>query len=812
MSAATLVSIERVEIVGLKCNDSAENLGPRTLVTGEVGSGKSRISDALRFAALGYVPAQGKREADTARLMRGALMRVTVTLSDGRSFWRQLRRKGPGFTSEAGASWMDVDAKPSEVSEAIRSLFGSSDLEAEECLDLRALLAASPNERAKRIEALLDATAMTPADQVSLLYALPVFKLAKMDASRIPAAPAEAEKAAAALAQTTTLTAAERGALAAANAIVQKTLLARGAAEALVEAGRMKNQERERVRGKQQARKEIEDRSGPAPAVTLDVLSRQRQARTDRLAELRAQVKAHEDVRAAREQAEQAAQAALEALDAVLAAGDPTARAAALKAEAEALRAKAGALVEPAPVPAPVLAEEDAALIEQAMQLEEDARALDEQADGQRTEPPAAPRLAKAPAVDTSAVTLAEKALEQAKANPWQAVRSNAEQVRSLAVPAEQQVLRDAVAADLDALADKHGGLSVRQAAKAMNIASGRLMAARDEAAKVEGDNAMARTAYEDALRAWNEAQAAVRDLRARAVTMREQASAIRVTQRAAVTKANDGLKAAYRRACGDRAVAADRVAQERRALTAQAEAKATEATDLLREWTGKAAALAEARARLDGLAVAAPLDLDAASRETADLEAQVSSIDEQRRVVQAADARKRELSALAAELDSAMAAGEAWTAIEWALQRIRERDLADRSGPLVERMHAFLKAAGRPEVPFLRAAKGKVDFGWRRGADEIAVEALSGGETVLATTALAGAILALRAPDVRVLLIEAAELGLHHAASLMAGCEALAGEVGSTLVATCLPIEPRDGWKHIEVAVAQAATAGAAA
>lgn len=810
MSLTTLVSIERVEIVGLKCNDSAENLGPRTLVTGEVGSGKSRISDALRFAALGYVPAQGKREADTARLMRGALMRVTVTLSDGRSFWRQLRRKGPGFTSEAGASWMDVDAKPSEVSEAIRSLFGSSDLEAEECLDLRALLAASPNERAKRIEALLDATAMTPEDQASLLYAMPVFRLAGMDASRIPAAPAEASKVATSLAQT--LTAAQREAVAAAHAVAEQTMLARGAAEALAEAGRSKNAEKERVRGKQQARKEIEDRSGPAPAVTLDVLSRQRQARTDRLAELRAQVKAHEDVRAAREQAEHAAQAAQEALDAVLAAGDPTSRAAALKAESEALRAKAGALVEPAPVPAPVLAEEDAALIEQAMQLEEDARALDEQADGQRTEPPAAPRLAKAPAVDTSAVTLAEKALEQAKANPWQAVRSNAEQVRTLAVPAEQQVLRDAVAADLDALADKHGGLSVRQAAKAMNIATGRLMAARDEAAKVEGDNAMARTAYEAALRAWNDAQAAVEATRIRAGEMRAQAAKIRETQRAAVTKANDGLKAAYRRACGDRAVAADRVAQERRALTAQAEAKATAATDLLRGWTGRAAALAEARARLDGLAVAAPLDLEAASRETADLEAQVSSIDEQRRVVQAADARKRELSALAAELDSAMAAGEAWTAIEWALQRIRERDLADRSGPLVERMHAFLKAAGRPEVPFLRAAKGKVDFGWRRGADEIAVEALSGGETVLATTALAGAVLALRAPDVRVLLIEAAELGLHHAASLMAGCEALAGEVGTTLVATCLPIEARNGWKHIEVAVAQAATAGAAA
>jgi len=806
----SLATIERVEIVGLKSSDGVQSLGPRTLVTGEVGSGKSRIADALRFVALGYVPAQGKREADTARLMRGGLMRVTVTLADGRQFWRALRRKGQGYTAEAGASWMPVDAKPSEISEAIRGLFGASDLEAEECIDLRALLAASPNERARRIEAILDATAMTREQQRDLLGALPVFRLSGLPQERIPALPSAAAEVAASVAQT--LDGAQRGALASACARAQGTLDRQGLAEALAEAGRMKADEREKVRGKQQARKEIEDRRGQAPSVTLADLAQQRQQRTDRLAEIRAQVRAHTEATRARESAEAAARAAREALAELVKDGAPDERAAALRSQAEALAAQAAALIEPDPVPAPVVVEEDGAVIEQAMQLADEARDLEDAAAKQESPPPVAPRLAAVPAVNRAPLLLAEERLRLAKASPWHEVRSHAGTVRSLTVPGEQAEVRDAVAASLEGLAARHGGTTVAQAEQAVYAAQHAVEEAEELAAGVQQANEQAQADHAKAMAAWDASQARARDLRAQARDLRTKALALRDADKRRTDAANAERRAAYAQACGARAAEADRVSRERRRLQAESAQAARAASDLLQTWTARAAGVAEAEARLDGLAVAAPLDADGAARETADLERQVVSIDEQRRAVEAADARARELGALAQELDAAMAASDAWAAVEWALQQIRARDLSARGGPLVERMHAFLRAAGRSEVPFLRAGKGRVDFGWRRGDVEIPIEALSGGETVLATTALAGAILALRKPALRVLLVEAAELGLDHAGSLMAGCDALAGDVGTALVASCLPVAPRDGWTHIEVTAAHAATAGAAA
>jgi hypothetical protein len=300
--------------------------------------------------------------------------------------------------------------------------------------------------------------------------------------------------------------------------------------------------------------------------------------------------------------------------------------------------------------------------------------------------------------------------------------------------------------------------------------------------------------------------------MRQQAVDLHAKASAIHQAEAVRVKGANDLARADHRRATIDRAVKADAIDQERRRLTREADAAHKAAADLLQDWTVKAAAVAETRARLDGIAVAAPLDLDGAEREAADLGWRVTDLDLTRESVEAANARAREMGALASELATAQAMAEAWSAVEWALQRVRERDLASRGGPLIERMDRFMEAAGRPERAFLRAGKGKLDFGWRRGADEIPIEALSGGETVLACAALAGAIVALRAPAVRVLLVEAAELGLSHAGALMAGLEALDGEVGTALVASCLPAEPREGWAHLEVAAQQAVNAGAAA
>lgn len=807
-AASDLLRVASIDVEGLKSRDGLERLGALTLVTGPMGAGKTRLSDALRFALLGYVPAQGKQEAATARLMRGNELRVRVTLSDGRWFERSLARVGKSYTSDAVASWLPTDANATEHGEAIRALAGASDVEAEECLDLRALLSASPNERAKRIEQILDATALSQDDQRHLLYALPVFRLAGLPDERIPQAPAEAADVALPLAQT--LPAAQREALASATTAALNDLRTRGAAEALKAATEAKNTERTRARGKQQARKEIEDREGQAPSVTLDALSAQRQQRTDRLAEIRAQVRAHEEARGAREAAEAAQRDADVALATLVEAGEPGARAADLRAKATTAREQAAALVEPAPVPALVVAEESGTEAERWMQLEEQAAEL-ERSISEPVPAPVQPALHPEPTVDVGAIARAQQALAHALESPWDQVRVQAALVAAFTVPEGQVEARDDVAATMRRLADKHGG-DTKALADAVRAAETTVTAQHAERARVRQANADIQAIHAENVKGWEALQETTRETRRLAGEARKQATATRDAERARVAKLNAERKEAHRRATIDRAVAVDAVAQQRKALTNDAARLEREASDLIQAWTTKAAAVAEACARLDGMAVAAPLDLDGAQRETADLERQVATIDEQRRAVQAADARRRELSALATELSTAQALAEAWTAIEWALQRIRERDLAARGTGLVSRMAAFLKAAGRPEVPFLRAAKGRVDFGWSRGGLEIPIEALSGGESVLASAALAGAILALRKPPLRVLLIEGAEVGPFQASALMAGCEALRADIGNVLVATLLEVEPREGWDHIEVTAGQPATTGEAA
>ena len=205
-------------------------------------------------------------------------------------------------------------------------------------------------------------------------------------------------------------------------------------------------------------------------------------------------------------------------------------------------------------------------------------------------------------------------------------------------------------------------------------------------------------------------------------------------------------------------------------------------------------------RARIDGLDAVAPLDEDAAQAEIASLTDQVAGIDAQRSILEGADARRREMAFLAAELAKAQAERDACAAVEWACQRVRERQHQGRERPIVERMGRFLRAAGRAEEPFVRASKGRLDFGWSRDGQEIAGEALSGGESVLFGCALAAAILALRGAEVRVLLVEGAEVGIRQSGALLAGLDAVSEDMSNVLLCTCLPILAPAGWEVIRV------------
>lgn len=826
-----------LEIEGMATAEGSCALGPRNLITGPRGSGKSTKANALKFALLGVVPHPERSEAYTASLMRGNEMRVKVTLSDGRWFSRALVRKGDRLRGEAACSWLPEDAKNTEVGEAIRALAGKSDVQARENLRAGDLVAGSSQELAQRVDALL-ATNATPIEVLEQwLYALPVLRLSGLPEERWP------EDAATAAARGLTLlqdfTEAERGAFAAAHAEARQVLQSKGAAEALTHANKRKREEDAAVKRKAAASAEIEDRHAPAPAMTLEDLGKQRQQRTDRLAEIRAQVRAHDEAKKAREDAEQVARDAQAALDALQASGDVHTRAAALRERATTLTQQAEALVDPAPVTAPLPVEEDGAKIEQALQLEEEACGLDAQAEQIGAAPaparptleeessipePPKPVLEPEPAVDATVLERATSALQLAHESPWARVRHLADDVLGLTVATEQQDRRDLVGGELRGLADKHGGdidaltqaeldagaaLEAQEAAlaevrarnAALNAEHAKALAAREQAlADLRVRNQQRLAEYSTAYAAWEKDQGTARLLRHDAGERRKQATSIRDAEADRVKKKNAAQQAEYRKAFVARGVKAGRIAQERARLNREASEAVTAANDLEQAWMARAASLAEANAKLDGIAVAAPLDLDGAAREQADLEAQVATIDEQTRQVQRADTRRTELAAFARELLTAQASAKVWTAIEWGLKRMRENDLSARSGPLVSAMTRFLRAAGQPETPYLKADGGKVGLGWMRGEESVAIEALSGGEQVVALAALAAAVIGLRSPPLSFLLIEANEWGTDIPA-LLAGCEEVGDEIGCVLVCTNFKVQSRKGWTNVEVA-----------
>jgi len=75
------------------------NLGPKTIIVGPNGSGKTRIQNTLELALLGYATdvvgrAEMRKESDLITLAAGDDLIAEATLSDGRvSSWSTKRTK-----------------------------------------------------------------------------------------------------------------------------------------------------------------------------------------------------------------------------------------------------------------------------------------------------------------------------------------------------------------------------------------------------------------------------------------------------------------------------------------------------------------------------------------------------------------------------------------------------------------------------------------------------------------------------------------------------------------------------------------------
>ncbi len=175
----------KLRTIGLKARDLDVDLAGRNILVGPNGSGKSTASDAFRFLALGYVPALGKRPIDTAALMGGDKMTVALMLDDGRVIQRELGRDGDTLKSDITVSWLKK-AKTIEASKEILGLFGTEEADAAECLDIRNLLNAKPNERAARIEQMMASTGPTAEERSQAVARFTVQRLIGIDESRMP--------------------------------------------------------------------------------------------------------------------------------------------------------------------------------------------------------------------------------------------------------------------------------------------------------------------------------------------------------------------------------------------------------------------------------------------------------------------------------------------------------------------------------------------------------------------------------------------------------------------------------------------------
>lgn len=790
--------IVRITIEGLKAYDRDLVIGPRTALVGPPASGKTSLSNGLQFGALGYVPHLGRREADTAKILRGERLVVRMELSDGRHFSRSLGRDGASLRMEARASWLPPGATATAQSAAIRSLFGESDEEAAECLDLRELLEASPSARASRIEALLSATSMKPADLAALLGALLVTRLAKMPEAGIP----EDREARGALIHglTVGLPKAVAAALVPVLREAAKTIDAGGVPALLAFANEGKKRATQDVTRKLSARAELEDRSRGlrAPATTLDTLNIRRGEVADRLAVLRSQLSQALAMSEARKGAEARLKAAEEAAvdHAAVRATIAKDRETAARWKKEAEEAVAGL---PALPPPPVLVEADPKVAKKAAADEAKAKKLDDAAAKVLAVPePSAPGMAvpRGTAREDRAIADAERAIATAKADPWGQAAALLEDLVRYGFTCETGPLTMATpyihllglardyAPDILAL---ENDLANARTAKVAAIA-------RD--GKLDEENRAAEAKHALDVSAWKDNRTVALLDRDHAAALRRDARAATQAELARVSEANRGALEAHA-AATEEATKARKAAEAKRTDLLRRAASAIEAAD------GDAADLAAeeaeveaAKAHLAGQGDALPIDAAGAKEELGLLESELASIDESKREVEGADARKREVDELVAEIQRAEAERDVFTAAEWAAQRLRERDLAARGGPILDRMRTFLKAAGRTEEPYIRATKSATDFGWRRAGAELPVEALSGAETVLFVTSMALAVIDLRAPAVRCLILEAAEFGAAGPTQeVLRGIEGCAGMVDTVLLATSVPLEPGKAW-----------------
>lgn len=817
-----MARLSTLTVGGLKATDRTLALDSRNLLLGPVGGGKTTIEDAIAFLALGYVPRLGKTAAATGKLLRAGCDRIEVsaTLDDGRSVRRALVRSGKSLTEDVEASWIGVDENPSVHGAAITGLFGATPGAAEQHVDIRALLSATPNERARHVSAMLDATGLQPEVAKALADAYLVLRIADVD---LPPSLDQAKSLSDAYFGTF------QGAVYEAADRARQRLAALWGkdpiAETIAKLRAEKNEARQGAREKGGARKELEqakiDAKAQADAVP-DLEKREAEAREKRA---RARERLEREERLGGERA--SAQSLLAALDAQrpevterheAAIKAVTTEIPALAERAQGLRELFASVIDPPEIPAPAAIEPSPEALAEATRMDAEAEALTLPSDlirsleakivdlERRDREIVLPEAASTDA-ELSILKAAEAEVDRAKSSPWRHVEAVALKVLGFfatTTPVPPTPIVEAIES-LIPFAEKHGG-GLEDSERALEQAREKLATARERAATVTRERE--RLTLEqgrirnDLTGARRELAKAREDRQLEASARRKAAADVRKAAHDAAKAGNAAARQDYEAKASQRRAKVEANAQRRKDIASviaevdgkqkaiEAEGRAAQAAvDKLQADT------AAAKAKLEGLA-AGGCDVESVRVEFRAAEEQLADLGPKFKTAREQGARVAEMNRLIDEIEQWQARGDAFAAAEWAVQRVQAMDLAARAGGIEARMREFLAAAGRTEEPYLRSEKNTCEFGWRTDGAEVAIEALSGGEFAIFSTALAYAVTAIRKPEIRFLAVEAAELGSSEPVyQLLRGLEGCAENLDQVFVATNASIEPPAGW-----------------
>ncbi len=231
----------------------------------------------------------------------------------------------------------------------------------------------------------------------------------------------------------------------------------------------------------------------------------------------------------------------------------------------------------------------------------------------------------------------------------------------------------------------------------------------------------------------------------------------------------------------------------------------------------GKQAGRVETERRLnDLLSAGGDIPIETLTQQQASVTQALNEVAQQIRAKQAWQVLEQQLAECTANAEAAQVLHDTAKAVCDAIRTLRESLMTELVAPLLDSINRFLAIAapGRSAHCALENDRGKSCFelGWSDGMARRPMVALSGGEQVIFGAGLAYALVRLANVNLRLLMLEVAEVDHEHFSALLDGLAAVSGDVGNCIIATCHEGEiAADGWGVISLAAREAESAVAA-